>query len=81
MLIKLPVILLFICIGIANYYLMKSFWCHEGYGGKMCTNNKKKIVLNDPLTAIKKPWKIQGFLSDSVNELTFRELRTFTSFT
>jgi len=34
MLIKLPVILLFICIGIANYYLMKSFWCHEGVWGK-----------------------------------------------
>ncbi len=34
MLIKLAIILLFILIGLANYYLTKSFWCHEGVWGK-----------------------------------------------
>ena len=30
MLIKPLIILLFIVIGVANYYLSKSFWCHDG---------------------------------------------------
>ena len=34
MLIKLGLMMLFILIGIANYYLSKSFWCHEGVWGK-----------------------------------------------
>ena len=82
MLIKLPIILLFICIGIANYYLMKSFWCHEGVWGKdVHEQQRQNLPIYSTNIPIKKPWKIQGFLSDSVNELTFRELRTFTSFT
>ena len=34
MIIKLGFMLLFILIGVANYYLSKSFWCHEGVWGK-----------------------------------------------
>ena len=34
MLIKLAMVSLFILIGLANYYLTKSFWCHEGVWGK-----------------------------------------------
>lgn len=31
---NLSFIILFIMIGVANYYLTKSFWCHEGVWGK-----------------------------------------------
>ncbi len=34
MIIKLGLMMLFILIGVANYYLSKSFWCHEGVWGK-----------------------------------------------
>lgn len=34
MLIKLAMVSLFILICLANYYLTKSFWCHEGVWGK-----------------------------------------------
>ncbi|KGT47814.1 hypothetical protein GW12_11430 [Acinetobacter sp. HR7] len=34
MMIKLALILLLILIGVINYYLTKSFWCHEGVWGK-----------------------------------------------
>ena len=80
MIMNFGLIILFIIIGVANYYLTKSFWCHEGYGVRMCMNNKYRIQLSGQFQAIK-PWNKPGFLSDSVNELTFRELRTFTSFT
>jgi hypothetical protein len=34
MIIKLGLLMLFILIGFANYYLSKSFWFHEGVWGK-----------------------------------------------
>jgi hypothetical protein len=34
MIIKLGLMMLFILIDVANYYLSKSFWCHEGVWGK-----------------------------------------------
>lgn len=34
MIIKLGLMMLFILITVANYYLSKSFWCHEGVWGK-----------------------------------------------
>lgn len=30
MIMNFGLIILFIIIGVANYYLTKSFWCHEG---------------------------------------------------
>ncbi len=34
MMIKLMLLIFFVMIGIINYYLNKSFWCHEGIWGK-----------------------------------------------
>jgi len=34
MIMNFDLIILFIIIGVANYYLTKSFWCHEGVWGK-----------------------------------------------
>lgn len=34
MVIKLSFVMLFILLGVVNYYLNKSFWCHEGIWGK-----------------------------------------------
>ena len=45
MLIKLLIILLFIVIGVANYYLSKSFWCHDGAGEKIYMNNNRRNIL------------------------------------
>ena len=45
MLIKLLIILLFIVIGVANYYLSKSFWCHDGVWVKIYMNNNRRNIL------------------------------------
>ena len=79
MIMNFGLIILFIIIGVANYYLTKSFWCHEGCGVRMCMNNDNKNNIKWSFSNHKNPGINQGFVRS--NELTFRELRTFTSFT
>ena len=44
MLMQIFLFMLLVVVGYLNYYLTKTYWCHEGHGMSQSKNNKLETI-------------------------------------